>query len=131
MELRNHALDDSTCILDYSRFEPLMAKSEHILKNVLGGHPIRRVFDVCDSELTDRLITILLEREENSNIHEFISIVDKQLLERLEQIDFDDTNPLVSFFQIVNNLSIDVFKTLATKERVVLYLETLLRILNK
>lgn len=93
--------------VDYTKFQPLIARCESILKGVFNGEPIRSAFDICESELIDRIIKLIFsyysKKGNEENQSEMASLVDKVLI-NCETLDEEDTNPLVSFLATVNNL---------------------------
>lgn len=108
LELRKHSNGAKGLKFDYSNFEALIQRSEQILKQVYNGEPIRAVFDMCESQLIDRITRFILEYYQSKDqklTHEFLTSVDNILAEKMDMLNNDDTNPIVSLFEVINNLS--------------------------
>ena len=108
MVLSKNANKDHQFNFDYSLFkEKLIKRCENILKGVYNGKPIRSVFDICESELIDRITQFVVEyyqRQNKEQLEILLKSVDSVLLNKLDMLDSDDTNPLVSLFTVINDL---------------------------
>jgi hypothetical protein len=107
MEMSEEKNLDEGLVFDYSKFEPLISRSEEILKTIFDGTCLRQVFDVCGTELVDRLIRFVMEfyrATDKTKLVAFVEMVESVMLNKLDMLSEDDTNPLVSFFQTLNSL---------------------------
>lgn len=108
IELKKHENPDKGLVFDYGNFEALIQKCEEILKNVYNGKQIRAVFDLCESELIDRITRFMMGyyQEKGGNLTEnFLSNVDNILENKMNMLNTDDTNPLVSLYEVINELN--------------------------
>jgi hypothetical protein len=115
-ELMNNEDASQGLVIDFDKFTPLIKRCEKILKQVFNGEPIRQAFDVCESELIDRIIKLLFiyySREGNEDSQtNMASLVDGVLSENISMLSEEDTNPLICFLTTVNNLPDVSFKLL-------------------
>lgn len=92
----------------FEKFKPVIERCVELLKKVMKGDPIRFAFDICESELVDRIIKLVFRYYSNAQGTqaplEITIQVDTLLKSKLKSLDQEDTNPLVSFLKNVCDL---------------------------
>lgn len=87
-----------------------------LLEAVMKGDPIRSAFDVCESELVDRIIKLVFKyySDTHGSQEQFgiVNLVDTLVSSKIATLDNEDTNPLVSYFQTLCDLPDVDFLTL-------------------
>ena len=107
LELKLHASRNENIRFNYDIFSGLIKRSEELLLDCFSSATMRKVFDMCDSEVTDRIVIFLVDfySEKNSDgLDKLMSLLDKRFVEGLKELENDDTNPIVSFYRVVNEL---------------------------
>ena len=107
IELARNSSQESGFEFDYGLFggEGLIERAERLVKAVFDGGALRAVFDVCESELVDRVVRFLVEfyrRVGDGRLGGLLDLSDLVLEGKLGMLNEDDTNPFVSLYDAVN-----------------------------